>query len=233
MTHLILIVEDEPEIADILAAYLKRSGMRTAVARDGRQALEMHQALQPALMLLDVQLPGLNGWQVLAAVRATQSTPIIMLTAMDQDVDKLTGLRVGADDYVVKPFNPAEVVARVEAVLRRSLGIPSRLEAPSILVAGPFEMDFARHMVCVTVSQRKVSLELTPTEFNLLAEMMKSPGRVFSRERLLSSCLPDGDPLERTVDSHISKLRRKLEDLGIYGVPATVRGVGYKLGIDE
>ncbi len=118
---LILIAEDEPEIADIVAAYLTRSGLRSVQATDGRQALELHERLKPDLVLLDVQMPCLDGWQVLTEIRRRGDTPVIMLTAMDQDIDKLMGLRIGADDYVVKPFNPAEVVARTQAVLRRSM----------------------------------------------------------------------------------------------------------------
>jgi two-component system response regulator AdeR len=126
---LVLIAEDAPEIADILAAYLARSGMRSVHASDGVRALELHLAHKPDLVLLDIQMPQLNGWQVLN--RQRDQTPVIMLTALDQDVDKLTGLRIGADDYVVKPFNPAEVVARVEAVLRRSQPVVSAMTGAS------------------------------------------------------------------------------------------------------
>ncbi|MBY4897073.1 response regulator [Cupriavidus sp. AU9028] len=231
MTHLILIAEDEPEIFDILSAYFQRSGMRAVHARDGRQALDLHLALKPALLLLDVQMPLVDGWQVLASVRSRGDTPVIMLTAMDQDIDKLTGLRIGADDYVVKPFNPAEVVARAEAVLRRAGPRAARSEV-SVLRAGPFEVDLERHHVAVNTAGQHATLDLTLTEFKLLAEMVRVPRRVFSRAELLTTCLPEGDALERTVDSHVSKLRRKLEDLGLNGIPASVRGVGYKLGIE-
>lgn len=231
MSRLVLIVEDEFEIAEILSAYLKRSGMRTIHAQDGRQALEMHLRLKPDLMLLDVQMPILDGWQVLASVRACSDTPVIMLTAMDQDVDKLTGLRFGADDYVVKPFNPAEVVARVQAVLRR-VGASAPEAAGGVRRAGPFEVDLERHAALIQVDDRPTPLDLTLTEFKLLSEFVRAPRRVFSRAELLSTCLPEGDALERTVDSHISKLRRKLEEVGLSGVPESVRGVGYKLGIE-
>lgn len=236
MTPLILIVDDQPEIGEILAAYLEKCGFRTAFATDGQQALDMHSTLHPALMLLDVQMPRVDGWQVLATVRTRGDTPVIMLTAMDQDLDKLTGLRIGADDYVVKPFNPAEVVARVEAVLRRtgrqstSAASVAPDESGPLLRAGPFEIDVGQHQACAVLDGRRVDLDLTPTEFKLLAELARAPRRVLSRERLLDTCLPEGDSMERTVDSHISKLRRKLEDLGITGTPVTVRGLGYKLG---
>ena len=154
---LILIAEDEPEIAEILAAYLARNGMRSVHAADGARALELHLAPKPDLVLLDIQMPQVNGWQVLSQIRQRGDTPVIMLTALDQDVDKLTGLRIGADDYVVKPFNPAEVVARVEAVLRRSQPREDR-EERRILRAPPFVIDFEQHEVVA-------SIENTPTRF--------------------------------------------------------------------
>lgn len=232
MTPLILIVEDEPDIADILCAYLRRSGMRTAHAKEGRQGLDMQRTLKPDLMLVDVQMPLMDGWHLLSQVRTHSDVPIIMLTAMDQDIDKLTGLRMGADDYIVKPFNPAEVVARIQAVLRRASLRGPLARSKTVVVAGPFEIDSDSHIASVRLADRVVRLELTPTEFKLLAELMTAPTRVFSRERLLANCLPEGETLERTVDSHISKLRRKLEDLGFSGIPVAVRGVGYKLGTE-
>ncbi|MCF5651319.1 response regulator [Pseudomonas tritici] len=226
---LILIAEDEPEIADILSAYLKRSGFQTAHALDGRRALELHQSLKPDLVLLDVLMPNLDGWMVLAEIRHRGTTPVIMLTAQDQDMDKLMGLRIGADDYIVKPFNPAEVVARTQAVLRRSLdhGYAAR---HSVLRVNAFEIDIDSHEVSVRIGTQKHPLNLTVTEFRLLAQLAKAPKRVFSRAELLALCSPESDSLERTVDSHISKLRRKIEDLGLQGVPASIRGVGYRFG---
>ena len=151
-----------------------------------------------------------------------------MLTAMDQDIDKLTGLRIGADDYVVKPFNPAEVVARTQAVLRRAnqQGMPRQ---PSVLRAAPFQIDLDHHEVMLEVQGETLALELTLTEFKLLAQLARVPKRVFSRAELLAHCLPEGNALERTVDSHLSKLRKKLEERGITGIPHGVRGVGYRL----
>ncbi|WP_343618195.1 response regulator [Ralstonia sp.] len=229
---LILIAEDEPEIAEILAAYLTRNGLRSVHAADGRKALELHLALKPDLVLLDVQMPHADGWQVLAEIRHRGDTPVIMLTALDQDIDKLTGLRIGADDYVVKPFNPAEVVARVQAVLRRSMS-DSRQVEQRVLRAMPFEIDLDHHEATVQVGKQRHALTLTLTEFKLLAQLARAPRRVFSRAELLATCLPEGDALERTVDSHISKLRKKLEDLNVTGIPVGVRGVGYKLWSSE
>lgn len=226
---LVLVAEDEPEIADILTAYLTRSGLQVVHAADGRRALEMHMTLKPDLVLLDVQMPHVDGWQVLSEIRHRGGTPVIMLTALDQDIDKLMGLRIGADDYVVKPFNPAEVVARAQAVLRRTSNEqPSQIR--KVMRVDIFKIDLDHHEVTVQLERRAHSLSLTLTEFKLLAHLARSPRQVFSRIELLTHCLPEGDTLERTVDSHISKLRKKLEDLDVNGVPASVRGVGYKFG---
>lgn len=225
---LVLVAEDETEIADILAAYLNRSGLRTAHAADGREALAMHMALKPDLVLLDVQMPRMDGWKVLSEIRHRGETPVIMLTALDQDIDKLMGLRIGADDYVVKPFNPAEVVARVQTVLRRAQ--TGSAAAARVLRAGAFHMDMDNHEVTVRMDGQRHVLDLTLTEFKILALLMRTPKRVYSRAELLVTCLPEGDTQERTVDSHISKLRKKLETLGVGGVPASVRGVGYRFG---
>lgn len=229
---LILIAEDEPEIADILTAYMTRSGLRCVHAANGRRALELHLSLKPDLVLLDVQMPHMDGWQVLSEIRHRGDTPVIMLTAMDQDIDKLMGLRIGADDYVVKPFNPAEVVARTQAVLRRSLALGQRVDQ-RMLRAAPFEIDLDNHEAVAHIGKQRHALTLTLTEFKLLAQLARAPKKVFSRAELLVACLPEGDSLERTVDSHVSKLRKKLEDLGIAGVPAAIRGVGYRLWSTE
>lgn len=228
---LVLIAEDELEIAEILQAYLGRAGLRSMHAADGRSALNMHLSMKPDLVLLDVQMPRLDGWKVLAEIRHRGETPVIMLTAMDQDIDKLMGLRFGADDYVVKPFNPAEVVARAQAVLRRSMADAGR--HARVLRAPPFEIDLDQHQARVQVNGVDHDLALTLTEFRLLTHLARAPRKVCSRAELLAACLPESDALERTVDSHISKLRRKLEDLGVQGIPAGVRGVGYRLRGNE
>ncbi|WP_245609130.1 response regulator [Vibrio rhizosphaerae] len=224
---LILIAEDEPEIADILAAYLAQSGMRTVHATDGLKALTLHASMKPDLVLLDIQMPKMDGWQVLAELRQHSNTPVIMLTAMDQDVDKLVALRIGADDYVIKPFNPAEVVARVQAVLRRTMD-SRHPKAQRLLRVEPFEVDVDSHEIAIIQDGQRHLLSLTLTEFKLLAHFIRSPKRVFSRGELLTACLPEGDTLERTIDSHISKLRKKLEGFGVDGIPVGVRGVGYR-----
>lgn len=225
MNELILIAEDEAEIAKILDAYLVREGFRTVSAADGQIALDQHSILKPDLVLLDIKMPKVDGWEVLSELRRRGETPIIMITALDQDIDRLQGLRLGADDYVIKPFNPAEVVARAKAVLRRSSPVGNK----SILRIGKLEVDLESHLAKVCKEDGSMPLQLTLTEFRLLAHMAKAPMRAFGRSELIDACLPGGDALERTVDSHVSNLRRKLEDAGAPGMMSVIRGIGYRL----
>lgn len=228
---LVLIAEDEPQIARILAGYLERDGYRTAFALDGREALNQHLALAPDLLLLDVQMPQVDGWGVLTEVRRRGETPVIMLTARDQDADKLAALRVGADDYIIKPFNPAEVVARVAAVLRRSR-VRHHPVGGQRLRYGPIDIDQETYVASVLRDGALAPLSLTLTEFRLLAHLARTPRRVCSRLELLEACMPESNSLERTVDSHVSKLRKKLEEAGVMNMPASLRGVGYRLESD-
>ncbi|QNQ21371.1 response regulator transcription factor [Kosakonia sp. SMBL-WEM22] len=227
--HLILVAEDDDEIADILQSYIQRAGMRTLRAADGEQAISLCFLHKPDLVLLDIQLPIQDGWSVLSAVRKESAVPVIMVTALDQDIDKLMGLRLGADDYVVKPFNPSEVVARIEAVLRRTKagGVPpcDKPIRTQYVTVYPDEFYVEVHLDGETVTPL-----LTTTEFKLLAHLAKNPRKVCSREELLNACLPEGDTLDRTVDSHMSKLRKKLEQCGLKGMPESIRGMGYRLG---
>ena len=221
MSALVLIAEDDYEIAAILEAYLIREGFRTVTARDGRSALDLHLALKPDLVLLDVTMPRLDGWEVLAELRRRGNTPAIVISALNQDIDRLQGLRIGADDYVVKPFNPIEVVARAKAVLRRS-GLAS---AAGVLRIGDLSIDLDAYQA----SLGGAPLALTLTEFRILAHLARNPSKVFSRSELVDACLPGSDALDRTVDSHVSKLRRKLEQAGAAGLLPGVRGVGYRM----
>lgn len=221
MSPLALIAEDDKDIADILRAYLEREGFRTVQAADGRTALDVHRALRPDIMLLDITMPLVDGWEVLSEVRRRGGTPVIVITALDQDLDKLQALRIGADDYVIKPFNPVEVVARVKTVLRRTDG----MGASGVLRIRTVEIDTISHIV--RVDDKEVALTLT--EFRLLAHMARSPTRVFTRGDLVDACMPGSDALDRTVDSHVSKLRRKLDQAGAPNMPEGVRGVGYRL----
>ncbi|WP_454714902.1 response regulator [Caulobacter segnis] len=224
---LICVVEDDPDIARILQTYLERERLRVVCAADGETALQQHRSLNPDLLLLDVNVPKKDGYAVLAEVRRRGDTPVIFATAMAEDIDRLTGLRMGADDYVVKPFNPAEVVARVKAVLRRTSGSGGRAE---LLRHGPIEADLSAHIARVVDPGVGASaLNLTLSEFRILVQFLNAPMRVLTRSEILDACLPDSDALERTVDSHVSNLRRKLEAAGAVGFVAVVRGVGYRL----
>lgn len=229
MAHspLILIVEDEPDIADVLDSYLRRDGFQTQRANDGERALQLHQQLKPDLVLLDIRLPTLSGMEVLREIRKVGETPIIMVTALADDMDKLVALHVGADDYVVKPFNPGEVVARVKAVLRR-LHAVARQTRPTRI--GRIQIDHDAHLVSVIDDEgQEHPLTLTRTEFRLLAYMGRNPKRCFARQDLIHACLPESDALERVIDSHLSKLRHKLQQSGGGSLIESVRGVGYRL----
>lgn len=222
--YLVLIVEDEPAIVRILEGYLLRDGFRTVQASDGETALQHHALLKPDIVLLDVRIPKLDGLAVLARLRQTSLTPVIMVTALADDLDRLSGLHLGADDYVVKPFNPQEVVARVKAVLRRTLGE----RRDTVRRFGAIEVDFANYSVVINRDGNRVSLSLTLSEFRILAHMIRHPSQVFARADILDACLPESEALTRTVDTHISNLRRKLEEFGQIGFFPTVRGVGYR-----
>ncbi len=225
MNALIIIAEDEPEIAAVLDAYFVREGFRTVRAMDGQIALDLHAALRPDLVLLDVRMPRLDGWSVLSELRRRGETPVLMITALDQDIDKLQALRIGADDYVVKPFNPVEVVARAQAILRRSGGSGQG----GVIRLGALEIDLEAHIVQWRAPSGPQRIPLTLTEFRLLAHMARYPMRVFSRAELADACMRGDEVLDRTVDSHLSKLRLKLRKAGGDDLIVGVRGVGYRL----
>lgn len=219
--QLILIIEDDIEIVRILQAYFERDGYRTVSATDPLIGLSHHQRLKPDLVVLDVKMPKMDGFETLAALRNIDDTPVIMVTALAEDLDKLQALRLGADDYVVKPFNPLEVVARARAILRRSQGGRSN----SVLRLGPLSIDIE----AMTVHVGTTIMGLTRTEYRLLEHMARSPNRVFERSELIDACLPEGEAMNRTVDSHVSNLRRKLGGAGLPDLITGVRGVGYRL----
>jgi two-component system, OmpR family, response regulator AdeR len=224
MSALVLVVEDEPQIAAVLEAYLKQEGHRVEKAADGKTALSLYRAAKPDLLLLDLMLPGLSGMDVLKAVRADGSTPIILVTARAEETDQVLGLEFGADDYVVKPFRPREVMARVKAVLRRSSG-RSESEQGLVYRIGGLEIDTG----AVIARLHSQTLAFTPAEFRLLATLGSTPGRAYTRAELLAAALPESDALERVVDAHLASARRKLEGAGGVGLLQTVRGVGYRL----
>lgn len=218
----ILIVEDEPKIVELVRRYLERDGYQVSVAGDGQKAIEVARSWQPDLVLLDLNLPDMDGLDVCRTVRRTSSVPIIMVTARDEDVDKLVGLELGADDYITKPFSPREVVARVRAVLRRA---QPQVISPDIINVGSLSIDVSRH----EARCHDKLLDLTATEFKILLTMARSPGRVFTRMQLLDEVQGIAfEGYERTIDAHIKNLRHKMEP-GQSCRIATVRAVGYKL----
>jgi len=229
--HKILVVDDEWKIVELVRLYLEKDGYRVLVAYDGLKALELARQKRPDLILLDLMLPGMDGLDVCRILQTESEVPIIMLTAKTTDEDKLVGLELGADDYVTKPFNPREVVARVRAVLRRA-----DRESPQ----GPTEMRFADLVIdrrCHEVRMQGEVVNLTPTEFRLLEVLAGEPGRAFTRLELLDRGFGyDFEGFERTVDVHVRNLRKKIElDPKQPTYVQTVYGVGYKFdeGLSE
>jgi DNA-binding response OmpR family regulator len=219
----ILVVDDEGEITEIVRRYLERDGFHVVTAADGKAALATFRDEKPQLVVLDLMLPEVDGWEVARQIRAAGATPIIMLSARSDEVDRLLGLGLGADDYVTKPFSPREVVARVRAVLRRTSGDTTS----ELLAVGDLVVDVGR----MEVRRGKKTVALTPTEFRLLLALARSPGRVFTRLQLID--LVQGhafDGFERTIDAHIKNLRHKLEpDPHKPRYVLTVHGAGYRL----
>jgi len=224
----ILVVEDEPQIAALVRDYLQHAGFAVLLAADGDTALGLARRRRPDAIILDLGLPIVNGLDVVRALRRDSSVPIVILTARGDETDRVSGLELGADDYVVKPFSPKELVARVRAVLRRVEAAARPVER---LVAGDLELDLARRRV--TVAGRAV--QLTPTEFELLATLAREPGRVFTRGQLLDAVHGFSlESYERAIDGHIKNLRRKLEaDVSATRHVRTVHGVGYALAEPE
>ncbi len=223
----ILIIEDESELTRVMRSYLENAGMTVYDANRGDTGLSLWEQTRPDLVLLDLNLPGMDGLDVAREIRRRANTPIIMVTARVEEADRLIGLELGGDDYVTKPYSPREVVARVRAVLRRAGATP---EPPQRLVAGDLEIDLGAHSVC----RAGRTIDLTPTEFNLLATLASQPGRAFTRLQLLEAALGTAyEGYERTVDAHIKNLRAKLEeDSKQPQFIETVFGVGYRFHRD-
>ena len=227
MAQQILVVDDDKEITRLLRGYLERANYQVMVAYDGASAMHLLRRERPSLLLLDLMLPDRDGWEITRTIRSDPTLvdlPIIMLTARVEDQDKIIGLELGADDYVTKPFNPREVVARVRAVLRRAQGKPA---LPHIIRAGGVTIDLDAHQVEV----HGQPIGLTPTEFSLLRALAEYPDHALTRMELIERGLGYSyEGLDRTVDSHIKNLRRKLHDAGeSRDLIETVFGVGYRL----
>jgi DNA-binding response OmpR family regulator len=218
----ILVVEDDQKIASSIKLYLEHAGFEATTAGDGRRSLELARERAPSLVILDLMLPGMEGFEVCRALRSESRVPIIMLTARSSEHDKLRGLDLGADDYITKPFSLRELVARVRAVLRRATHDTIR---PEIQIDG-LTIDLEKREIMV----RGNAVSLTPTEFKLLEALAASPGRVFTRQQLLESALGwDSEALDRTVDAHVMNLRKKIDlDRDRPSYITTVFGVGYR-----
>lgn len=230
MNGRIFIVEDEQLIAGVLEECVNEAGYQTAHARNVDEAIRTYERFRPDLMLLDIGLPGGDGLSVLTTIRRRFDTPVIIVTGIDDEVTKLAALRVGADDYIVKPFNTSEVVERIRAVLRRAQGQSSS----RAIRLGELTVDFDARIVTCRGGEtgEEHRLPLTPTEFDLLAHMARQPRRAFSRNELLEAVAPESDAYDRVIDSHLSKLRQKLSAAGCCGVIEAVRGLGYRLWAD-
>ena len=227
MAQRILVVDDDRQIVRLVQSYLQQAGFTVLTAYDGEEALHAMRREKPDLVVLDLMLPQRDGLDLTRLVRSDEALaaiPILMLTARVEDVDKLIGLELGADDYLTKPFNPPEVVARVKAILRRSSGA---LKPPAVVQIRGLRLDLERHTAAIDDRL----LELTPTEFDLLHVLMQNPGRAFTRGELIEKTVGYGyEGLERTVDSHIKNLRKKIEsDPAKPEYLETVFGVGYRL----
>ncbi len=221
----ILLVDDEHNIIELARMYLEQDGFRVLAAQDGRRALEVIDSSQPDLVVLDLMLPEIDGWEVCRRVRARSAVPIIMLTARDEDIDKIVGLELGADDYMTKPFNPRELTARIRAILRRVAG-PAVNSLPGPLRVGDVLIDPARREV--RVGDRPV--DLRAKEFDLLQVLAENAGLVLSREQLLNRVWGfDFYGQTRTVDVHVAHVRARLQAAGSAVVVETVWGIGYKL----
>lgn len=231
MSERILVVEDEPDIVELVSYNLRQAGMAVEAAEDGEAALEMAEQSRPNLIILDLMLPGIDGLEVCRLLKQRASVrgiPVLMLTSKAEEVDRIVGLELGADDYVVKPFSPRELVLRVKAILRRASSAPGEAEVPQgRITAGPLTIDAEGHHAFVEGQP----LELTATEFKLLLTLVKRRGRVQSREELLNVVWGyQYSGYGRTVDTHVRRLREKLGEADV--LVETVRGVGYRFRRD-
>jgi two-component system, OmpR family, alkaline phosphatase synthesis response regulator PhoP len=223
MHERILIVDDEPKIVKLTRDYLEKDGFQVISAEDGPTALELARRERPDLVILDIMLPGMDGWEVCRVLRRDTDVPIIMLTARSEESDQIVGLELGADDYITKPFSPRTLVARVRAILRRTQG---KLKPAVRFRAGGLEIDLERHQASLDGQV----LRLTPTEFKLLAILSQNPGQLFSRDQLADHLHGAAfDSFDRSIDSHVKNLRRKIEaDPAQPRYIETVYGVGYR-----
>jgi DNA-binding response OmpR family regulator len=221
MPQLILVVDDEPKVARLARDYLEKNGFRVIVASDGQSALAIARREKPDLVVLDLLLPQIDGREVCRILRRESDVPIIMLTALSEEIDQVTGLEIGADDYITKPFSVRTLVARVRSLLRRTRG---EVKAPSVVRVGSLEVDLEKY----SVTFNGIPIKLTPNEFKLLYLLASRPGQTLTREQLLEDLHGTASSMDRSVDSHIKNLRKKLEAASGEPMVETVYGIGYR-----
>ncbi len=226
MSKTILIVDDDPHIREVIGFSLGKAGFATREAADGKAALEEVARLNPALIVLDIGMPEMDGLEVCRTLRRTSQVPILFLSARDDEIDRVVGLEIGGDDYVTKPFSPRELVARVQAILKRGATATPSAEEPALSQRAFLSLRPESR----TAYWKGVPVSLTVTEFDLLAVLMRSPERVFTRDELMDRAWRDLHVSDRTIDSHIRHIRNKFIQAGGEDVIVTLRGVGYRLG---
>ncbi|MEM6661892.1 MAG: response regulator transcription factor [Pseudomonadota bacterium] len=225
MTQSILVVDDDPHIRDVVCFALGKAGMDTRAAGDGAEALRMAEEREPDLLVLDINMPEMDGLELCRKLRQTSEVPILFLSSRDDEIDRILGLELGADDYVTKPFSPRELVARINAILKRSRGQAGRQDVETVRV-DKLEIDIAEHRA--TWGGDEISL--TATEFQILLALASQPRRVFSRDDLMRAVYaPNIHVSDRTLDSHVRHVRAKLASVGADGLIETVHGVGFRL----
>ncbi len=221
MSQLILVVDDEPKITRLARDYLEKNGFRVLTVGDGQSALATARREKPDLIILDLMLPAMDGREVCRILRRESDVPIIMLTALSEEIDQVTGLEIGADDYITKPFSVRTLVARVRALLRRTHG---HVQVSNIIRAGGLEIDPVKY----SVTFNGAPIKLTPNEFKLLYLLASRPGQTLTREQLLDDLHGAASNMDRSVDSHIKNLRKKLETAAGESLLETVYGIGYR-----
>lgn len=227
MPYRILIVDDDPHIGDVITFALQKAGMTTTIATDGAAALAAYESEDPDLVILDIGLPEVDGLEVCRQIRKRAETPILFVSARDEEIDRVLGLEMGGDDYVTKPFSPRELVARVHVILKRVDRASTGAPQTEILEHGPVSLDRRRRVV----TWDKQEVTLTALEFEILSCLLESPGFVLKRSDLMATAYPDNIHVsDRTIDSHIRNIRAKFSALGCQSIIETVHGVGFRIG---
>lgn len=228
--YTVLVVDDDSHIRDVLRFALEKEGISVFEAENGRECIEKALQIKPHVIIMDVMMPEMNGLDACQELRRSGNIPVLFLSSRDSELDRVLGLELGGDDYVVKPFSPRELMARIKVMLRRlEVSSSSKLETSPLLNHRGLTLDPNRFQVC----WRDTDIALTVTEFNLLETLMRSPSRVFTRDMLIEADIFKDIVTERTIDSHIRRLRKKLTDAGCKDAIETVHGFGYKLGLES